>query len=335
MICYDKIIQYSAKNNQRIEKGERNVNGKVLYEEWFLDISSIFTIYLPTIQFDEQAKCFTVDDTVDGSRYMKEIIGEIKVNYKTKELLVYKMYEIIFERMKKHFEVSGKSISKDRVFVTCIERLFEQMIRNSALQEMYSILLGNVLTPTLRERENIIRNLETLRLLKQLRTLQDYWNLQPDDDAIQKDVKQNNLEEDEQELLSTNTVGSISTEEIEQLEIAIELIQLLEKKEKLNLVRRITSTANHPFIQLYHTESGHYQMVRLAKESQVSIVTNEFQQYSRYNEKLDLYIVENLMSNPKIIYIENLNEKINNGEVIYNPKNKKLIYKKMNQYRIY
>ena len=84
MICYDKIIQYSAKNNQRIEKGERNVNGKVLYEEWFLDISSIFTIYLPTIQFDEQAKCFTVDDTVDGSRYMKEIIGEIKVNYKTK-----------------------------------------------------------------------------------------------------------------------------------------------------------------------------------------------------------------------------------------------------------
>ena len=245
------------------------------------------------------------------------------------------MYEIIFERMKKHFEVSGKSISKDRVFVTCIERLFEQMIRNSALQEMYSILLGNVLTPTLRERENIIRNLETLRLLKQLRTLQDYWNLQPDDDAIQKDVKQNNLEEDEQELLSTNTVGSISTEEIEQLEIAIELIQLLEKKEKLNLVRRITSTANLPFIQLYHTESGHYQMVRLAKESQVSIVTNEFQQYSRYNEKLDLYIVENLMSNPKIIYIENLNEKINNGEVIYNPKNKKLIYKKMNQYRIY
>lgn len=335
MICYDKIIQYSAKNNQRIEKGERNVNGKVLYEEWFLDISSIFTIYLPTIQFDEQAKCFTVDDTVDGSRYMKEIIGEIKVNYKTKELLVYKMYEIIFERMKKHFEVSGKSISKDRVFVTCIERLFEQMIRNSALQEMYSILLGNVLTPTLRERENIIRNLETLRLLKQLRTLQDYWNLQPDDDAIQKDVKQNNLEEDEQELLSTNTVGSISTEEIEQLEIAIELIQLLEKKEKLNLVRRITSPANHPFIQLYHTESGHYQMVRLAKESQVSIVTHEFQQYSRYNEKLDLYIVENLMSNPKIIYIENLNEKINNGEVIYNQKNKKLIYKKMNQYRIY
>ena len=35
------------------------------------------------------------------------------------------------------------------------------------------------------------------------------------------------------------------------------------------------------------------------------------------------------------IYIENLNEKINNGEVIYNQKNKKLIYKKMNQYRIY
>lgn len=335
MICYDKIIQYSVKNNQRIEKGERNVNGKVLYEEWFLDISSIFTIYLPTIQFDEQAKCFTVHNTVDGSRYMKEIIGEIKVNYKTKELLVYKMYEIIFERMKKHFEVSGKSISKDRVFVTCIERLFEQMIRNSALQETYSILLGNVLTPTLRERENIIRNLETLRLLKQLRTLQDYWDLQPDDDAIQKDVKQNNLEEDEQELLSTNSVGSISTEEIEQLEIVIELIQLLEKKEKSNLVRRITSPANHPFIQLYHTESGHYQMVRLANEDQVSIVTNEFQQYSRYNEKLDLYIVENLMSNPKIIYIENLNEKINNGEVIYNQKNKKLIYKKMNHYRIY
>ena len=311
------------------------MNGKVLYEEWFLDISSIFTIYLPIIQFDEQAKCFTVHNTVDGSRYMKEIIGEIKASYKTKELLVYKMYEIIFERMKKHFELSGKSISKDSVFVNCMERLFEQMIRNAALQETYSILLGNVLTPTLRERENIIRNLETLRLLKQLRTLQDYWDLHPNDDPIQKDVKQHNLQEGKQELMSIHSVESMSTEEIEQLEIAIELIQLLERKEKSNLVRRITNPANHPFIQLYHTESGQYQMVRLANEDQVSVVTHEFKQYSRYNEKLDLYIVENLMTNPKIIYIENLNEKINNGEVIYNQKNKKLIYKKMNQYRIY
>lgn len=331
MIKLYNILQKRTRGLKR----ERFMSKKILYEEWFLDISSLFIIHLPMIQYDEEAECFKVDATVDGSRYMKEIVGEIQVIEKTKEVLNEKMYEIIFSKMKNHFKVSDKTINKDRVFVNCLERLFEQMLRNSVLQETYSILLGNVLDPTLRERENIIKNLEALRLYKQLITLQKYWDLPSGSNSNNHDEVQVNESVNEPSQEIENKVSSKLLEDEETRAIAIQLVQRLECIGKENELKSLVDPERHPIIDLYNIESGHYQMVRLGENKKVEIPIGQYKEYVRYREQLDLYIIEELFYHPKIIFIDNVNEKLRSGKLEYSSMKQQLSIKGNVEYKIY